>query len=125
MHYNDMAVNGIKKLLMTNTFCCNLSGDFASPLTLSSRVHHSKPEFFLAGEGSLRERGQSPLSKLSPFHDTQITLPGRLRGALAFLKSIGAFKRGETPLSFFPLSKQNNQGYPQVHWLERGIKGVR
>jgi len=58
----------------------------------------------MAGEGSLGERGTSPPLKDSlPYH--------------------GAFKRGETPLLFLPLSEQNNPGNNESSGSERGTKG--
>jgi hypothetical protein len=64
------------------------------------------PGLFLAGEGSLKERGLRPLLIFLP------VATGRLRGVKPLFISL-------------PLSKQNNQGYPLVYCLERGIKGVR
>jgi len=39
------------------------------PFPLSSQKHFSKPDFTLAGEGSIRERGEAPLSKPLPLSD--------------------------------------------------------
>jgi len=38
-------------------------------LPLSSQKHFSKPELILAGEGSIREGGEAPLSKPLPLYD--------------------------------------------------------
>jgi hypothetical protein len=72
----------------------SFQGRITSPLTPLQPVLFRKPELFLAGEGSLRERGLRPLSETLP------VATGRLRGASATLSD------------FIPLL-----------WKRRGIQG--
>jgi hypothetical protein len=74
---------------------CQLDYSFlsTSPLLLSSLRHFTNPEFILAGEGSIKERGLRPLSKFLP------------------LFTYGAFKRGVSPSSFSSPSPDRRGGY--------------
>jgi hypothetical protein len=82
---------------------------FTSPLPLSSLGLGREPDFLLAGEGSIEERGRSPLSKSVPLSDqTDVTTcaykrvgEGDTGGEVEMLKQL---KRNGTPISILALA---------------------